>query len=194
SGSGNAPAIDLLDSTPGREIAFQITSTSSLEKVKDTIRKFFSAGIYRKAGRLKIFIITSRLDEYSQKIIDEVVQKELSILKKGGKNSKIADITFTFNAEEDILDGRTLLKELDRQNDHKKIQDVERLLKRQFDLADERQSLDVYYSGLNSMFYEVVMEDGQGMTLSQMYVDPSFAVTRSVIRQDHPTLKSDGGK
>lgn len=68
--SGNYAAIDLLDSE--NRISYQITSTSTIDKVKDCIQKYFRNAIYKEADYLNIYILTTKQDSYS----DNALQKK----------------------------------------------------------------------------------------------------------------------
>lgn len=65
----NNPAIDLGDKEKG--IAVQITSTSSLKKTKDTIKKFYKHGLFQEYKRLIIFNIVKKAKHQSQYIGDK---------------------------------------------------------------------------------------------------------------------------
>jgi hypothetical protein len=54
----NFPSIDLGDETA--RVAFQITATRGIKKVKDTLTKFVEHKLYEKYDRIIIYIITDR--------------------------------------------------------------------------------------------------------------------------------------
>jgi len=67
----NFPAVDLADFT--NRVAFQITSTATLEKIKDTLDKFTRHNLIEHFDSLYFYIITERNDKYSQdKIKDKI--------------------------------------------------------------------------------------------------------------------------
>jgi hypothetical protein len=59
----NFPAVDLGDDE--KRIAFQITSTSSSEKVKHTLEKFAAHQLYTRFDRLIVYILTEKQSSYS---------------------------------------------------------------------------------------------------------------------------------
>jgi hypothetical protein len=177
-----AAAIDLLDDTPGGAIAFQVTSTASIEKVKDCIRKYFRNRVYKRAGRLKVFVITAKQNSYSQEAIDKIIREE---------SAKAGAADLSFSVEEDIMDRKNLYNYLYAGNDLDKIKEVEYYLRRQFGLADEKDRLKAYYERLKTMFYDTVMDDENGMTLDQVYIEPSFSVIHSALKKDHPCLNAE---
>lgn len=87
----NYPGIDLADEEA--RVAFQITSSSNNEKIKDTLRKFKKYKLFEKYDRLIIYILTEKQKSYSNKGYKEITQGE-----------------FRFNVDKDILDYRDLLK------------------------------------------------------------------------------------
>ena len=72
----NFPGIDLADDQA--RVAVQVTSTASLEKIKDTIKTFHSHGLNQKYDRLIIYILTRKQSSYSQAAVDKIYNGELS--------------------------------------------------------------------------------------------------------------------
>jgi len=67
----NYPAVDLVDLV--NRIAFQITSTGSLEKITSTLKKFGEHGLDKQFDVLYIFILTEKQSKYSDKSIKEAI-------------------------------------------------------------------------------------------------------------------------
>jgi len=88
----NYPGIDLGDEIA--RVAFQITSTSDNDKVKDTLRKFADYELYKKYDRLIIYILTERQRSYSNAAYKAIIQGR-----------------FAFDADKDVLDYRSILGE-----------------------------------------------------------------------------------
>jgi hypothetical protein len=74
-------------------VAFQITSTSNSEKIKDTLRKFVRYKLYKKYDRLIIYILTEKQQSYSGKGYEEIIQNK-----------------FAFDKDKNIWDYRDILK------------------------------------------------------------------------------------
>ena len=89
----NFPAIDLGDEKT--RTAYQITSTPTSEKVKDTLKKFVNHNLYERYDRLVIYILTEKQNIYQGWQFDKIIQRK-----------------FSFDKESDILDYRDLLKEI----------------------------------------------------------------------------------
>ncbi|GAC1598731.1 MAG: hypothetical protein NVS3B19_20860 [Ginsengibacter sp.] len=65
----NYPSIDLIDDE--NKVAFQVTSTANLEKVKTTLIKFGENNLQSNYETLYIYILTQKEDKYSDKVIKE---------------------------------------------------------------------------------------------------------------------------
>lgn len=91
----NFPSIDLGDETA--RVAFQITATPGLEKVKETLRKFREYQLYKKYDRLIIYILTEKQNSYSDDKINSIINN-----------------TFPFCVKQDIWDWRNILEEVSK--------------------------------------------------------------------------------
>jgi len=118
----NFPSIDLGDETA--RVAFQITATRDIEKVKDTLTKFVEHKhkLYEKYERIIIYIITDRQDDYSDKKINQIIQGKLS-----------------FDVKKDIWDYRNILEEVAKFQ-IEKAREVEKILEANF--GEERKEPD----------------------------------------------------
>lgn len=130
----NYPSIDLRDEN--KRIAIQVTSTSTLEKVKHTLSQFVSNNLYKDFDQLYIYILTEKRGRYNQEIINRIT---------GGK--------FEFPSDH-VIDKTDLYLMLNKQNDFQKITDVCELLQQQFsdNPTDNKNELDKwvkYYKGLS---------------------------------------------
>lgn len=86
----NYPGIDLADS--GKRVAVQVTATSTLDKVKDTVKTFLAHGLEKHYDTLLIYVLTRKQGSYSGRAIEALLQGRL-----------------VFNAEEHVLDYKDLL-------------------------------------------------------------------------------------
>ena len=116
----NYPGIDLGDETA--RVAFQITSTRGIEKVKHTLTKFVEHKLYEKYERIIIYIITERQKDYSDTGINEIIQGKLS-----------------FDVKNDIWDYRNILGEVAKFQ-IEKAREVEKFLEANF--GEERKEPD----------------------------------------------------
>lgn len=73
----NYPSIDLADDMA--RVAIQVTGTSNIGKIKDTLNKFINHQLHKRYERLIIYILTKRQDNYSQEAINSVVKSEFSL-------------------------------------------------------------------------------------------------------------------
>lgn len=116
----NYPSIDLGDETA--RVAFQITATPDLDKVKETLDKFIKFNLYESFDRLIIYILTEKQKSYSDTEINRIIGDQ-----------------FRFDTKEDIWDSRNILKEVSKfQID--KARKVEIILEKNF--GQERQQPD----------------------------------------------------
>jgi hypothetical protein len=72
----NYPAVDLADFK--NRVAFQVTSTSSFDKIKSTFEKFSKHELSNDFDILYFFILTSKQEKYSVAKINEVKPQNLS--------------------------------------------------------------------------------------------------------------------
>jgi hypothetical protein len=140
----NYPGIDLGDSEA--KVAFQVTSTTNSDKVKDTLTKFVKNELYKKYDRLIIYILTEKQDSYSGKGFDEIIQ---------GK--------FQFDKNRDIIDYRDVLKVIGSLQ-IEKARKIERILEANFgtgdfSLFDEKQQepTETVHLNLLEVFFPTVL-------------------------------------
>ena len=115
----NFPGIDLGDE--GTRIAYQITATSGLKKIKRTLEKFISHKLYDKFDQLIIYILTEKQKTYKDEGLQKIIQ---------GK--------FSFDTRTDIRDYRDLLKEISGFS-LEKSRSVEKILEQHF--VEEKESI-----------------------------------------------------
>lgn len=87
----NYPGIDLADDQA--RIAFQVTATPDIKKIKHTLETFLSHNLQQKYDRLVVYVLTQKQNSYSQDSI----------------NTHLGD-KFKFDANQDIWDYRDLAK------------------------------------------------------------------------------------
>ncbi|WP_338352886.1 SMEK domain-containing protein [Thalassolituus oleivorans] len=83
----NFPGIDLADDS--LRVAIQVSSDSSLDKVKVSIQKFLTHGLNEKYDRLIIYILTKKQGSYSQSSVDSTCNGSI----KFDVNADILDYT-----------------------------------------------------------------------------------------------------
>lgn len=89
----NYPGIDLGDDHD--RVAFQITSTTTLDKVKSTVQQFMDRSYYNSFDELYVLMLTPKQSSYSQPAIDGLLTDQLS-----------------FNCKKHIIDLGDLLREV----------------------------------------------------------------------------------
>ncbi len=72
----NYPGIDLGDDHD--RVAFQVTSTTSLEKVKSTVRQFMERSYYQSFDELYVLMLSKKQSSYSQPAINELLTSDFS--------------------------------------------------------------------------------------------------------------------
>lgn len=90
----NFPGIDLGDTE--NRICFQVTATTDIEKVKDTVRTFIDKKYFNSFDDLYIFILVKRQKSYSQEPIDKI----------------IGDNNFSFSTKEHIIDPEVIVEKI----------------------------------------------------------------------------------
>ena len=118
----NYDSIDLRDKQG--KYSFQITATSSIVKIKDTLEKYIRNKHFQNYKELKIIVLTGRQEKYSQEAIDKVLDKA---------------IVFDVNAN--VIDFTNLYLELNKINELSKILAVKNHLEQQF--SDITSNLEV---------------------------------------------------
>lgn len=109
----NSEAIDLIDET--KRLAFQITSTKKIEKIKKTLSKFIGSKYKSKVDTLIVYIISEKQAQYSQVALDKVAEKKIR-----------------FSSREHIIDHKDIYRKIAELNDFSKIEKIEELLRLQF--------------------------------------------------------------
>ena len=89
----NFPGIDLGDDQD--RVAFQVTSTTDIKKVKGTLTQFMERGYKNTYDELYVFTITKKQKSYSQNSID-----------------KIIDSDFDFDSKKHIIDPGDILEKI----------------------------------------------------------------------------------
>lgn len=79
-GSKNHPSVDLIDEN--NRIAFQVTATATIDKVKDTLDRFDVNNFHQKFDTLYIYILTEKQNSYSESALKEHIPKEFSFIAK----------------------------------------------------------------------------------------------------------------
>ncbi|MDF2189338.1 SMEK domain-containing protein [Paraflavitalea sp. CAU 1676] len=188
--NGNYSAIDLLNVSQVKKVSFQVTSTSSIDKVKDCIQKFFRNGVYKDASELNIYILTNKQRSYSRQSIQHKIEEEINLVKSQDPSFNKEAFNFTFEPEINIIDKTDLYKKLNSDNDLEKIFQLEKYIQKQYGIIEEKQELSEYYRGLKDMYYDTVMSDERGMTLDQIYTEPSFSILHSAFSRDDDRFRN----
>ena len=130
----NFPAIDLGDDEA--RIAYQITSTPNIQKIKDTLKKFVDYKLYTKYNRLIIYVLTEKQKTYQAKGLDEIIQG-----------------LFSFDTNNNVIDYRDLLKEISGFPESK-LRKVQEILEQQF--GDETK---FYHESINPLDWLAQIND-----------------------------------
>ncbi|MGN7986048.1 SMEK domain-containing protein [Pedobacter sp. 22226] len=157
----NYPGIDL--ECQDQKIAVQVTSNKESSKVSQTIEIFLKRGFHNVFSRLMIVVLANK--DYQQDKISAAVAK---LNKKMGTD-------FAFDIQSDIIDLRKLNK-LIGSSGSEKIIAIHNILRRYMDGEDSIAGLQDYFQKLKALYYQPVMDEDSGMTLSGIYVEPAFLV------------------
>lgn len=138
------PSIDLRDIN--KRIAIQVTSTSNIEKIKQTLSGFIEKGLFKDFDTLFVYIITEKQKTYKQSSLDDIIEQK-----------------FTFSVE-NIIDKTDLYVKLNSMNDIQKIKSVCQLLETQF--ADNKNEFDKW-----NLYCKGLYEYDQYITNLYTYID-----------------------
>lgn len=128
----NYPAIDLADFT--NRVAIQVTSTSSLEKVKSTLKTFGRHNLHLQFDVLYIYIITEKREQYNDTKLQEVIPKD-----------------FTFNSIEHVIDKDSILQKINSISTPSKLLTIAKLYEHEFsDIQIEQRKRKFENGYLNS--------------------------------------------
>lgn len=128
----NFPAIDLADFK--NRVAFQITSTSSFDKIRSTLETFSRHELYNEFDVLYFYILTEKKPQYN--------------------SSKLSDIipgSFSFDSHEHIIDKDVILQKINSISSTPKIQAISKLYEHEFsDIQIEQRKLKFENGYLNN--------------------------------------------
>lgn len=190
--SKNYAAIDLVDKK--NKIAFQITSTRELEKVKHTLYQFLKKRRFTEIDTLYHYILTDKQQSYSQIAVDNYIKEVITELVNDKVLNHEEVENFIFDTKNQIIDKVFIYNELNRQNDINKIVAIEKYLKTQFDKIDFESDLKIYQANLRNAYFDVVMNDDKGLTLKDIYIEPSFKIHRSSFKKDDTRIQHNKHK
>lgn len=109
----NADSIDLLDTE--QRIAFQITASYKLDKIKTTLIKLMTSNYKGKFDKLYVYVLTERQKSYSQPPLTKIVGKRMN-----------------FDAKTNILDATELFGRIKGITDIDVLKEIYELLRKQF--------------------------------------------------------------
>jgi hypothetical protein len=115
--SANYPGIDLADGEA--KVAFQVSSTPTSEKVKDTLEKIVGHQHYRKYDRFIVYVLSEKQKSYPTMAFKKVV----------------GDL-FEFDPKKDILDYRDLIRDISGLSPER-IWRIEQILEEHFGLPGQ---------------------------------------------------------
>jgi len=169
----NYPSIDLI-STNNAKVCYQVSVTNDIKKIKETLNSFFSNGLYKLYDTIN-FIILKSARKYNKESFEEHL---CSLLKQFNIT------TYNFNINDNIIDSSYMYRIIANLSDSSKLIKIYNLLSEYSSGKKTETNLSKYYDSLKEDFYEVVMEDTMGMTLSDIYIDPEFQYYHPLILED----------
>ncbi|WP_312823189.1 SMEK domain-containing protein [Epilithonimonas sp.] len=126
-----------------QRIAIQVTATSNIKKVKETLQSFVKYNHYENFDKILILILTDRQEKYSQESFDKILESK-----------------FVFSQNDDIIDLTSLYVKINALNELTKMLAINELLESQFrDKLDvpknpDIQSFDNLLNELTPLFLE----------------------------------------
>jgi hypothetical protein len=124
----NYPAIDLADFK--NRVAFQVTSTSSLEKIKSTLETFGRHNLHQYFDVLYIYIITEKREQYNDTKLAEVIPQG-----------------FTFNSVDHVIDKDSILQKINSISATPKLLTIAKLYEHEFSDIQIEQRKKKFESG-----------------------------------------------
>lgn len=109
----NYPAVDLAD-FPNR-VAFQITATSDLEKIKSTLEKFKEYKLDESFDVLYIYIITHKKERYNEEKLKQFIPEE-----------------FVFSATDNVIDKDDIIQRISALSSTPKIEAIAKIYEHEF--------------------------------------------------------------
>lgn len=142
----NFPGIDLGDEIA--KVAFQITATPNLKKIKHTLNKFIENELYKKYDRLIIYILLEKQKSYSDIEINKIIKGKLN-----------------FNLKKDIWDYRDILGVIN-QFQIEKASNIKTILETNFCTEEKK---------INSKELSLELEETLKLYLRKCFEDDEFA-------------------
>lgn len=128
----NYPAIDLADFT--NRVAIQVTSTSNLQKIKDTLETFGRHNLHQHFDVLYVYIITEKREQYNDSKLTDVIPQG-----------------FSFNSADHVIDKDTILQKINAISATPKLLTISKLYEHEFSDVQIEQRKKKFESGyLNS--------------------------------------------
>lgn len=124
----NYPAVDLIDE--GNRIAFQVTATPGIEKVKHTLGRFQENKLNEKYDTLYVYVLTEKQASYSDSALHP-------LLPEG----------YSFTTKDNILDVSDLLQRISYIQSLEKLETLARLCEHEFSDTQIEQRKKKFQSG-----------------------------------------------
>ncbi len=128
----NFPAIDLADYN--NRVAVQVTSTSSLEKIKSTLETFGRHNLHQQFDVLYIYVITEKREQYKETKLAEAIPQG-----------------FTFSSVDHVIDKDSILQKINSISSTAKLLTIAKLYEHEFsDIQIEQRKKKFEWGYLNS--------------------------------------------
>lgn len=124
----NYPAVDLADFS--NRVAFQITATSDLEKIKSTLEKFKSHQLNEAFDVLYIYIITHKKEKYNDEKLKPFIPKD-----------------FVFSTVENVIDKDDILQKISTLSSTPKIEAISKIYEHEFSAFQVQMRKKSYVNG-----------------------------------------------
>lgn len=185
------PGLDLGDEVKG--IAFQVTSTNTLQKVQYTLKQFFDKKLYKKYKKIYVYILV----ESKENINQTKVNKEIEFLKKHSKASEREENIdkINFSIEVNIINNKSVYSKIKEINDYNLIEKVLKILESQFsdlkksDFVNEdefynkyKKSVETHFGRINFFGLDLPVKPRE-IQLHLLFVAPHFKANRSIVEK-----------
>lgn len=173
----NSTSIDLIDTK--KRIAIQVTSNTSLEKIKDTFFKFFQSKYKNRVSKVYFYFLVPKQKTYSEKAISNIIKQRIK-----------------FDQKSHLLDNSDIYRYVSNLTEIKHLKEIERYLNNEFSefiLKDEVKISD--FENFKSKYKESCLSNftrlnffGLSITqkpreveLYQLFVQPNFTLPKKRI-------------
>lgn len=158
----NFPAIDLADFK--NKVAFQITATSNLDKIKTTLEKFKEHKLNKVFDVLYIYIITHKKERYNDEKLKSVIPND-----------------FIFTTAENVIDKDNLLQKITSLSSTPKIEAISKIYEHEFSDFQVQMREKAYVNGCLNTETEAICPNLLKISFPQYFFQAELNIDEGAI-------------